>query len=468
MRVGAIILAAGGSRRMGGGDKLLAELAGRPVLAWTLAAFAECGEVDEVVVAASAVNRAAVADVCRAAGGGKVRLVVVGGRERQDSVAAGLAALGRADVVAVHDGARPLITPRGIAACLAALAAGGDGVEGVVAGGPVVDTVKVVDEAGVVTGTPVRSALRAVSTPQVFRAETLREAQAAARRDGVLATDDAGLVERLGGRVRVQELAEPNLKITTPADLLTAEAILQQRPSSTPPAAPPPHPFPTPPHPTPASTPPPPETPIGASRHFPLEGGSKSEPHPTTSPERSEVPRQARNDGTGLVERRTGLGIDSHRFAPPGERPLMLGGVEIPEADGLAGHSDADVLTHAIIDALLGAAGLGDLGAVFGTSDPRWRGASSLLMLAEARRRLAALGMAVESVSAVVIAERPRLRPQIGAMRGRLAEELGLDVSAVNVAATTAEGMGALGRAEGMAAQAVVTVRVLTEPEASL
>ncbi|MCY3559546.1 MAG: 2-C-methyl-D-erythritol 4-phosphate cytidylyltransferase [Chloroflexi bacterium] len=381
MRVGAIVLAAGSSRRMGGGDKLLADLAGRPVLSRTLSAFEECDAIDDMVVVTSPANRAAVTELCR--GLSKVRALVNGGRERQDSVWAGLSTLRAADIVAVHDGARPLITPGGIAACIERAREG----TSVIAGGPAVDTIKVVDDGERVQATPDRQPLRAVATPQVFLTATLRQAHEAAQRDDVLATDDAALVERLGEPVVVHDLGAPNPKITSPEDLSIAEALL------------------------------------GA---------------------RSEV--------------RTGIGIDSHRFGEG--RRLVLGGVEILGEVGLAGHSDADVLTHAIIDALLGAAGLGDIGAQFGTGDPRWSDGDSTLMLVEAVSKLAEAGARPQSVDATVIAERPRLRPYIERMRMRLSEALQLDISAVNVAATTAEGMGALGRAEGIAAHAVATVRM--------
>ena len=138
----------------------------------------------------------------------------------------------------------------------------------------------------------------------------------------------------------------------------------------------------------------------------------------------------------------------------------MLGGVEIPGHDGLGGHSDADVLTHAIIDALLGAAGLGDIGQHFPPDDPQWAGADSIALLRRAVDLLAAVGARPQSVDATVIAERPRLAPHIAAMRQALAQALGLKPSQVNVKATTAEGMGALGRGEGIQAHAAATVRV--------
>ena len=147
---------------------------------------------------------------------------------------------------------------------------------------------------------------------------------------------------------------------------------------------------------------------------------------------------------------RSGIGIDSHAFAPG--RRLVLGGVEIPHDQGLKGHSDADVLAHAITDALLGAAGLGDIGQHFPDTDERWRDADSLELL----RVVAARVGAIEHVDATVMMERPKLSPHRDAIRASLEAVLGCTV---NVKATTGEGMGFVGRGEGVAALAVATLR---------
>jgi 2-C-methyl-D-erythritol 2,4-cyclodiphosphate synthase len=150
---------------------------------------------------------------------------------------------------------------------------------------------------------------------------------------------------------------------------------------------------------------------------------------------------------------RTGIGLDTHRFEPG--RPLILGGVEIPHELGLAGHSDADVLAHAVIDALLGAAGKGDIGEHFPDTDPRYAGADSLALL---RDVVAQLGATVVHVDATVMLERPKLGAYKAAIRASLAAALGIAEDAVNVKATTGEGMGFVGRGEGVAALAVATV----------
>jgi 2-C-methyl-D-erythritol 2,4-cyclodiphosphate synthase len=161
--------------------------------------------------------------------------------------------------------------------------------------------------------------------------------------------------------------------------------------------------------------------------------------------------------GAGGAGVRTGLGWDSHRFKAG--RALILGGVAFEGAElGLDGHSDADVLTHAVMDALLGAAGLGDIGVHFPDTDGAYEAADSIELLREVVATLAAHGLRAVHVDTTILMERPKIGPYRDAMRARLAEALGLDAAAVNVKASTGEGMGFVGRMEGAAALAVVTV----------
>jgi 2-C-methyl-D-erythritol 2,4-cyclodiphosphate synthase len=154
---------------------------------------------------------------------------------------------------------------------------------------------------------------------------------------------------------------------------------------------------------------------------------------------------------------RSGIGWDSHRLETG--RPLIVGGVRIPGAErGLAGHSDADVLTHAVIDALLGVAGLGDIGMHFPDTDERWRGADSLSLLRTTVALLRDAGLAPVNLDATVVCEEPRLSPYRDEMRASLASAVGLPADAVNVKFTTAERMGFIGRGEGVAALAIATV----------
>lgn len=168
-------------------------------------------------------------------------------------------------------------------------------------------------------------------------------------------------------------------------------------------------------------------------------------------------PERERMERPAGLEQRVGLGVDFHRFSP--DRPLMLGGIEIPFDKGLLGHSDADVLLHAVSDALLGAASLGDIGQHFPDTDPRFRGADSARLLSAVVSMLGSNGWVADNIDAVVIAEEPKLAPYIAEIRARIAELIDVSADRVGVKATTSESMGALGRGEGIAAQCVVLIR---------
>ncbi|MBI2868047.1 MAG: 2-C-methyl-D-erythritol 2,4-cyclodiphosphate synthase [Chloroflexi bacterium] len=153
---------------------------------------------------------------------------------------------------------------------------------------------------------------------------------------------------------------------------------------------------------------------------------------------------------------RIGTGYDAHRLTPG--RPLILGGVTIPSDVGLDGHSDADAVAHAVVDALLGAAALGDIGTYFPSSDPQWKGASSMRFLESTARLLAERGWRIVNVDATILAQKARLSPHYNAMRHAMAQALGVDVSCVSVKATTTDGLSFVGRNEGIAAQAVALI----------
>jgi len=159
-----------------------------------------------------------------------------------------------------------------------------------------------------------------------------------------------------------------------------------------------------------------------------------------------------------VSEHRTGLGWDVHRLAP--QRPLILGGITIPSELGLEGHSDADVLAHAITDAILGAAALGDIGMHFPDTDPRWQGAGSLMFLAHARDLARARGYRIVNVDSTVILERPKLKDYRDAIRRQLADTLELDAERVSVKFKTAEKVGPVGEGRSAEAQAIVTLRL--------
>jgi 2-C-methyl-D-erythritol 4-phosphate cytidylyltransferase len=219
--VGAIIAAAGHSRRFGEGDKLFAPLAGRALIAHTLMAFEVCQAVDTVVLVLAEDNLERGRDLVASSGFDKVVAVCAGGRRRQDSVRLGLEALPECRWVVVHDGARPLVSAALIEAGLAAAAETGAAIAAV----PLADTLKEANADGVIVQTLDRSSLWLAQTPQVFERELLREAHRLAEAN---ATDDAALVEALGRRVKVFPGSPRNLKVTTAADLALAQALMAE------------------------------------------------------------------------------------------------------------------------------------------------------------------------------------------------------------------------------------------------
>lgn len=380
----AVVPAAGQGRRLGAEQaKQYLDLGGRPLLSRTLEAMEAAPQVEAVVVAAPPGHQEQTWERCiRPYGLGKVARVVEGGQHRQDSVAAGCRAAAElgAQWVLVHDAARPLARPELFGRVLAAAQEHG----AAAAGWPAADTLKRADQQGRVLETLERQGIWLVQTPQAFELELLARAQAQAAAEGFLATDEAGLVERYGGEVRMVKGQADNLKITTAQDLAMARSLA----------------------------------------------------------------------GGGLP--RVGQGLDAHRLVAG--RPLVLAGVRLDYALGLEGHSDADVICHAVMDALLAAAGLGDIGGMFPDSDPAYRDAESLGLLGQVVQRLAQEGLRPHQVSVTLLAQEPRIAPHAPQMRRNLAQALRLEPGMVNLAATTSEGLGFAGRGEGMAALATAVI----------
>jgi 2-C-methyl-D-erythritol 4-phosphate cytidylyltransferase/2-C-methyl-D-erythritol 2,4-cyclodiphosphate synthase len=374
--VTALIVAAGKGERLGGDvPKQYRSLGGKPVLRWAAESLIHHSRVDAVRVVIGEGQEAAAE---QALDGLSVGELIVGGKERSDSVRNGLEPLGEGTVL-VHDAARPFCPPAVIDRLLDAL----EEHDGAVPVLPVADTLAQGD--AVLDGHVDRKRLLRVQTPQAFRVEDLLYAYEEAGRTG--ATDESSVMLAAGLKVAAVE-GNPMLeKLTTPADWDRAEAML-------------------------------------AGRLLP----------------------------------RTGMGFDVHAFA--GEGPIMMGGIAVPHSRGLEGHSDADVVLHAITDALLGAAGLGDIGEHFPPGDAQWKGASSDLFLAHAARLIRARGGIIDHVDCTVIAEEPKLSPHRSAMRERIAAILALGVDQVSIKATTTEGLGFTGRREGVAAQAVASIRM--------
>ena len=383
----AIVVAAGTSARMGGVDKLAAPIAGRPLLAWTLEALAGAPVVGRLVVVTAPERIDALRDVPWLPS--SVVAVVAGGDRRQASVAAGLAELDRLDgaggapaddrVVLVHDGARPLVSAALVAAVAEAASEHGAAIPVV----PIGETVKRIED-GRVAATLDRTSLATAQTPQGVRRSILRAAfERFAASGPVTFTDEAALLEACSIPVHVIEGDPGNVKVTLPADLARAEAVL----------------------------------------------------------------------GTTSATGRTGIGHDSHPFGPG--MPLVLGGVRIDGAPRLHGHSDGDVAIHAICDALLGAAGLGDLGRLFPAGPDTPAGIASGTLLDEVLRQVARAGWRPASVDLTIVAARPKLGSRLDDMREAIASALGLDVTRVNVKASTGNLDGMEGAGRGISALAL-------------
>lgn len=401
-----MVPAAGSGERLAvGKNKLLLPLAGEPILVRALRPLEISPLVGEIVVVVRD-RTEPFTSVLEESGIRKARVLPVGGKVRQQSVHNGLAHLeSRFKFVIIHDGARPFLSPELLNRCIREGVASGAATAAV----PVTDTVKRADASGLVAETLDRSHLWQVQTPQVFRTELILEAHRRAQEQAVEggATDDASLVERLGVPVKLV-LGDPlNIKITRQADLLFAEALAARWPK------------------------------VGE--------GSGSKPGARTRRLSSVTP--------GI---RTGFGYDVHPLAKG--RRLILGGVRITFPLGLLGHSDGDVLTHAICDALLGAASLGDIGKHFSDEEEEYRGISSLLLLRSVSEKLAEEGYQINNVDATVVAERPKLAPYHSQMEAKLARAALVPVHCINVKATTTEGLGFAGRGEGIACYATALI----------
>lgn len=370
--IAVIVVAAGsGSRLERPEPKAFVSVAGRSILAHALERVFGQSEPAQIVVVAPHDHLDEARRIGKAvAGPAAIYLsVVAGGASRQDSVAAGLAALGSdVSTVLVHDAARAFTPSRVFDDVVSAVRATG---AGVVPGLAVGDTIKRVDAENTVQSTLDRSGLMAVQTPQGFPRETLQAAYASAIQEF---TDDGALFSAAGHPVSVVMGDPLAFKITTAWDLRRAEAL------------------------------------VGAA-----------------------------------ASACTGVGMDVHAFDE--DRPLWLGGLYWPDEPGLAGHSDGDALSHAICDALLSAAGLGDIGGRFGTSEERVKGAHGDVFISETVRLVIGAGYTIGNVAVQVLANRPKLAGRRTELETSLSALVGAPVS---IAATTADGLGFTGRGEGI------------------
>ncbi|HEY8344982.1 MAG TPA: 2-C-methyl-D-erythritol 2,4-cyclodiphosphate synthase [Bacillota bacterium] len=410
----AIIPAGGFSRRMGGKKgKLLLPLGGESVLAVTLQAL-NIPEIEAFFIPVPEKDKDEIKRIIFSVKfrrenelAAKVSFCA-GGLTRQESVYAGLLVAEEWDgwrvpverrIVVIHDAARPLVEPEHIYKTIEAAMDSGAAVLGV----PVKDTIKVVED-GYIQKTPPRDTLWSIQTPQAFTWPVIRAAHEYAKETGFTGTDDASLVEQMSKPVRLVEGSYRNIKITTPEDLHLAEALYTKE---------------------------------------------KGETGMTTST--VDRPEQMR----------VGQGYDVHRLVRG--RPLILGNVEIPYEFGLDGHSDADVAIHALIDALLGAAGLGDIGELFPDTDQQYKNIDSGILLKEVLQLLREEKIAVVNIDLTIIAQRPKLAAYRRQIREKLAGLLEIGIENISVKATSTEGLGFAGRGEGIAAQAVALVKKIPD-----
>ncbi len=397
----ALIVAAGRGLRAGGGiPKQYRDIAGVPVLRYTVEAFRHHPAVEAVRVVIHPDDRS-LYDAALA--GLDLLEPVHGGATRQESVALGLESLngGSVERVLIQDGARPFTDEDTITRVIEAL----DRHDGAIAALPISDTVKRAHataggEAPRIAETVPRDGLWRAQTPQGFAFGPILDAHRKAQ--GQDLTDDAAVAEAAGLSVALVLGSPDNIKITTPIGFEIAER--------------------------------------------------------TMAYQQMDAPAARGPAGPPAWETRTGTGFDVHRF---GEGTFVtLGGVEIPHDNGLSGHSDADVGLHALTDALFGALSDGDIGHHFPPTDPQWKGAASDQFLIYAVERLRARGGRLLHLDLTLICERPKIGPHRDVIAERIAEIVGVSRARVSVKATTTEELGFTGRREGIAAQAAVTVEL--------
>lgn len=427
-RVFALVPCAGtGSRAGAGGPKQYRLVADLPVLWHSLHALLAVSHIHRVLVVVAAEDEAIDGVLAQngALDGGRLEVARCGGDTRAQTVYQGLNALLHQgaepdDWVLVHDAARCLVQAHSIQTLIDACLP--DAVGGLLAL-KLPDTLKV-SEQGRVSATLNREDKWLAHTPQMFRIRDLYCALALAEADGFAAiTDEASAIEGMGLQPLLVPSRADNIKLTYPDDFVWADALLRLRLG------------------------------MGMAGAQGTASNATPIPAPVAQPTTATA-ALASPSSTPVWPWRMGQGWDCHALVPG--RALVLGGVTVPHSHGLLGYSDADVLLHAITDAVLGAAGLGDIGRHFPDTDPRWKGADSRHLLAQAMAQVRAIGWEVVNVDCTIVAQAPKLSGHLPQMQRQVADTLGVAVQNVNVKAKTAEQFGPVGQGLSIEAQAVV------------
>lgn len=392
--VGVVIVAAGSSRRMGNTDKQTIMLLDIPVIVWAIEPFQRMNQVKEIVLVTRKENMLLFENYVKEWRFDKVRVICEGADTRQQSVINGVEKLESHVDYIAIHDGARPFIDEDIINRC---------LEDAIKYGASTASVKTKDtikisEAGFIQSTPNRDNLYLTQTPQIFEWELYHKAIATAIIGGMDFTDDCQLVENLGQKVYLSQGSYDNIKITTPEDLIIAKAIAKQR--------------------------------------------------------RQQRENTKRRAVKGIFK--IGHGYDVHRLVE--DRKLILGGVHIPYEKGLLGHSDADVLVHAVMDALLGAAAMGDIGKYFPDTDNKYCGANSIELLSKTHEIVKKEGFSIGNIDATILAQRPKLSPFIEQMRENIAIACGIEISRVSIKATTEEGLGFTGVGEGIAAHSVCLI----------
>lgn len=390
--ISTIIVAAGSGKRMKSNiSKQFLKIDNKSILTHTIDKFQNNEFIDEIILVLKDTD----VEYCRnnivnKYKLNKVKKLVVGGRERYNSVHEGLKNVSKkCDIVLIHDGARPNVSQEIIQRSIMETIKH----KACVIGVPVINTIKIVNENDEITSTPQRKSIWNAQTPQCFEYKLILDAYNKALNNEIEFTDDSMLMEKLGYKVKMVMGDYNNIKITVPQDIKLVKAINDDKDC----------------------------------------------------------------DGGVNFNMRVGLGYDVHKLVEG--RKLILGGVQIDHSKGLLGHSDADVLLHALMDSMLGAVGLGDIGRHFPDTDQQYKDISSLDLLEHVYTLLKDKNYAVVNVDCTVSAQKPKLAPYIIKMRENIAKVIHTSVDRINIKATTTEKLGFEGREEGMSAQAICMIK---------